>query len=42
MVFNIDLELREPQNCNFWQKYPKLMWDNGEEEKQALRNVFDF
>ena len=41
MVLQLDLKLGESPNGNFWHKYPKVMWDNGEEIKKGLSNFFE-
>ena len=38
----LDLKLGGSQNFNFWHTDPKLMWDNGEEEKRFYFKVFEF
>jgi hypothetical protein len=34
----LDLKLGKSPDGNFWHKYPKVMWDNGEQLKTGLGN----
>ena len=38
VVLELDLKLGKSPDGNFWHKYPKVMWDNGEQIKTGLSN----
>ena len=37
-VIELDLKLGKSPDGNFWHKYPKVIWDNGEQIKTGLSN----
>ena len=37
-VSELDLKLSKSPDGNFWHKYPKVIWDNGEQIKTGLSN----